>query len=99
MSHISKSLGSQVTRKSGARPAAISSMSRGADLLCVAAFLAFLFLVRTASAQLYAGSIAGTVTDPSGAMVASAQVVATDSDKGFTYAGTTDRSGRYVVRS
>jgi hypothetical protein len=70
-----------------------------AHLLFAATLLALLFLTSTASAQLYTGSIAGTVTDPSGAVVSSAQVVATDADKGFTYNGATDSSGRYVLRS
>ena len=56
-------------------------------------------LVGAAHAQLYSGSISGTVTDPTGAVVVGAHVMATDRDKGFTYPGTTDSSGRYVLRS
>ena len=67
-------------------------------LLSAAVFLSFLCLVSLANAQLYAGSIAGTVTDSSGAVVPLASAVATDTDKGFTYKGTTDSSGRYVLR-
>src|SRR5580704_16973563 len=52
-----------------------------------------------ASAQLYAGSIGGAVTDPSGAVVPGAHVVATDVDKGFAFRGTTDGTGRYLLRS
>ena len=52
-----------------------------------------------ASAQLYTGSIAGTVTDPSGAVVPGAHVVATDVDKGFKFPGTTDGAGHYLLRS
>jgi hypothetical protein len=55
--------------------------------------------VLRASAQLYTGSIAGTVTDPSGAVIASAHVTATDMDKGFKFPGTTDNAGRYLLRS
>jgi len=55
--------------------------------------------VLPASAQLYAGSIAGTVTDPSGAVVPSARVTATDMDKGFKFPGTTDNAGRYLLRN
>jgi len=49
--------------------------------------------------QLYDGSIAGTVTDPSGAVIPGAKVVATDVDKGFAFPGTTDKSGHYLVRN
>jgi carboxypeptidase family protein/TonB-dependent receptor-like protein len=55
--------------------------------------------VLPASAQLYTGSIAGTVTDPSGAVIVSAHVTATDLDKGFKFPGTTDNAGRYVLRN
>lgn len=53
----------------------------------------------SASAQLYTGSIAGTVTDPSGALVPTAHVIATDVDKGFAFPGTTDAAGHYLLRS
>jgi hypothetical protein len=52
-----------------------------------------------ATAQLYTGSIAGTVIDSSGAVVPGAHVVATDVDKGFAYPGTTDKSGHYLLRN
>src|ERR1700730_3174574 len=55
--------------------------------------------VLPASAQLYTGSMGGTVTDPSGAVIASAHVTATDMDKGFKFPGTTDNAGRYLLRS
>jgi hypothetical protein len=61
--------------------------------------LVLLFCVLPASAQLYAGSIAGTVSDPSGALISGAKVTATDADKGFTYTGASDSSGRYVLRN
>jgi hypothetical protein len=51
-----------------------------------------------ATAQLYTGSIAGTITDPSGAVISDAQVKAVDQEKGFAFTGKTDSSGRYVVR-
>jgi hypothetical protein len=52
-----------------------------------------------ASAQLYTGSIAGTVTDPSGAVISDAQVKAVDQEKGFTFTAKSDASGRYIIRS
>lgn len=57
-----------------------------------------LLLGSQASGQLYTGSIAGTVTDPSGAVVPGAKVKAVDQDKGFSFPATTDSGGRYVVR-
>jgi hypothetical protein len=75
-----------------------TSVRSSATGLCITIVLSFL-LILPASAQLYTGSIAGTVTDPSGAVVPEAQVTATDVDKGFTYTGKTDTSGRYVLRS
>src|SRR5215472_438090 len=57
-----------------------------------------LLLTCQTRAQLYTGSIAGTVTDPSGAVVAGVQVKATDEAKGFNFTATTDSAGRYVIR-
>ena len=65
-------------------------------LVLCAALICF---VLPATAQLYTGSIAGTVTDPSGALVPGATVVATDVAKGFTFPGKTDSSGHYLLRS
>ena len=56
-------------------------------------------LVTPAQAQVYAGSITGLVQDPSGAVVANASVVLTDTDKGLTYSTKTDAAGRYVLRA
>ena len=55
--------------------------------------------VLPASGQLYTGSISGTVTDPSGAVVVAARVTATDVDKGFKFLGNTDNAGRYLLRN
>lgn len=66
-------------------------------LACLAPVL--LLLPVPAYAQLYAGSISGNVTDPSGAVVPGAHVVATDVDKGFAFKGTTDNAGHYLLRS
>ena len=69
--------------------------------IVVTGFLATLLLLTFscfASAQLYTGSIAGTITDPSGAVISDAQVKAVDQEKGFAFTGKTDSSGRYVVR-
>ena len=55
-------------------------------------------LTATCLGQLYTGSINGTITDPSGAVVSGVQVTATDEDKGFNFTATTDSSGGYVIR-
>ncbi|HWZ98736.1 MAG TPA: TonB-dependent receptor [Candidatus Dormibacteraeota bacterium] len=54
----------------------------------------------TAQAQLYTGSVTGTVTDPSGASVPSAKVTLVDQNKGFSFTATTESAtGRFVLRS
>jgi hypothetical protein len=67
-------------------------------LTSASAMMAVLWLVSYANGQLYTGSIAGTVTDPSGAVVAGVQVKATDEGKGYAFTATTDSAGRYVIR-
>ncbi len=49
--------------------------------------------------QVYSSSLTGTVTDPSLAVVAGAQVTLTDVGKQFDYTATTDNGGRYLFRS
>src|SRR5438876_12287557 len=60
--------------------------------------LALLFVL-SAQAQVYTGSLAGVVQDPTSAVIPNASVVLTDTDKGLTYNVTTDSTGRYVLRS
>ena len=65
-------------------------------------FLFFLMMVAIPwpmNGQLYTGSISGSVTDPSGALVRGVRVIATDVDKGFTFRGTTDSAGHYLLRN
>src|SRR5262245_58698546 len=45
------------------------------------------------------GSISGTVTDPSGAIVVSAKVKVTDAATGFTREAATDSEGYYMISS
>jgi hypothetical protein len=75
----------------------LQSISKTAQHLLGAAVCALLCLP-AAHAQLYTGSIAGTVKDPSGAFLANAQVNATDAEKGFKFSATSDSAGRYVIR-
>jgi hypothetical protein len=61
----------------------------------------FTFLLSFASvswAQKDTGGIAGTVTDPSGAVVGGAKVVVTDIDRGISLTTTTSSNGEYGVR-
>src|SRR5581483_6653667 len=50
-------------------------------------------------AQVYTGSITGTVKDPSGAVVPNAAVTVTDVAKGFAYQAKSDANGIYSVRN
>jgi hypothetical protein len=67
-------------------------------LAIAGALLLLLCMPFPANAQLYTGSIAGTVTDSSGAVISGVQVKATDESKGFVFTATTDTAGRYVIR-
>jgi hypothetical protein len=66
-------------------------------------FLAALALVCWADLPAYAqttrGTITGTVSDESGAVVAGAKVTVTQIDQGLNWETTTDGSGNYVVPS
>ena len=73
-------------RRSGAR----------AWTLCV---LAAAVLAPSLFAQLYTGSVGGTVTDPSGAVVPNAKVTLTDIAKNQAQEQTTDANGNFVFRN
>lgn len=60
-------------------------------------FVILFSLVAGLWAQKDTGTIAGTVTDPSGAVVAGARVVVTDVDRGGVFSTTTNQSGEYVA--
>ena len=64
--------------------------------LCLALLLTF---AASAIAQTVTGSIRGTVTDPTGAVVQAAKVTATNSNTGVATVTTTDRSGAYNIQS
>jgi Carboxypeptidase regulatory-like domain/TonB dependent receptor len=65
----------------------------------VVLLLAALLLPVSSRAQLYSGTVTGVVTDPSGATVPGAKVTLVDENKGYSFTGTTDSAGRYLVRS
>jgi hypothetical protein len=70
---------------------------------CVAWMTLALFTVLLAAlpamAQLDTGSISGTITDPSGSVVANAKITATESTTGTTYTTVSSKAGYYVFPS
>lgn len=62
--------------------------------LCV--FVAALFAL-PGQAQVYTGSLRGTVADPAGAVIPNADETLTDIAKGFTYSAHSDHAGQFVV--
>jgi hypothetical protein len=70
--------------------------SSGARLLLLLAAAVLLPCI-PAHAQKDTGGIAGTVTDPSGAVVSGAKVSITDVDRGTTVTTTTNNQGQYVA--
>src|SRR5579875_1298084 len=61
--------------------------------------VAMLLLCLPAFSQLNLGSISGTVTDPSGAVIAGAKVTVTDVPRGVSRVLTPDSSGAYSAPS
>ncbi|MGA8767444.1 MAG: carboxypeptidase-like regulatory domain-containing protein, partial [Candidatus Acidiferrales bacterium] len=61
--------------------------------------LGVLLLCLPAFAQLNLGSIAGTVTDASGGVIAGANVTVTDVERGVSRTLTTDSAGQYSATS
>ncbi|HEY7306051.1 MAG TPA: TonB-dependent receptor [Bryobacteraceae bacterium] len=59
--------------------------------------IGFISAAATARGQAVTATINGTVTDPSGAAVASAKITATDTQRGTQYTGTTNSDGRYSI--
>jgi hypothetical protein len=67
-------------------------------LWCMAIGLIFMgYAARTASAQVLYGSIAGTLTDETGAVVPRATVSVTNTSTGLSRQATTDESGHYSI--
>ena len=63
----------------------------------------FLFLLLTVcqsalQAQLYTGTVSGTVTDPSSAAIPSAKLTLVDVEKGFSFTAAADSEGRFILR-
>ena len=62
-------------------------------------FVVALALPAVLFSQAYFGTVNGTLSDGTGAVVEGAKVVLTDQQKGFSFTTTSDRSGRYLFRS
>jgi len=67
-----------------------------AGFACVCALLLHL-VSANAAAQMNAGTILGTITDPTGAAIADAQVTVTNVGTSISQKTTTDATGNYVV--
>lgn len=77
---------------------AVKMANRSAQAAAKYAVLA-LFCTAMAWCQLYTGSVTGVVTDPSGAIVAGAEITLTDIDRATHTSAKTDAAGRYLFRS
>jgi hypothetical protein len=75
----------------------MSSPKRRFTGVLVLVFFALCPALRTAWGQKDAGSIAGVIHDPAGAVVANAKIVVADLEHGQTFQTTTDKVGEYVV--
>src|SRR6476660_2768294 len=67
-----------------------------AGLACLCGLLLH-FVSSNAAAQMNAGTILGTVTDPTGAAIADAQVTVTNAGTSISQRTTTDSTGNYLV--
>ncbi len=66
-------------------------------VLTLALYLTILAGLGSLSAQTTTGSIVGTVTDPSGAVIGAASITITNMDTNISVKATTDQAGNYVV--
>jgi Carboxypeptidase regulatory-like domain len=77
-------------------------ISKSLSRNCQRAFLPFVVAIVLSAAlfgQAYFGTVSGTLTDATGAVVEGARIVLTDQQKGFAFNTTSDSSGRYLFRS
>jgi hypothetical protein len=65
--------------------------------LCSSIFLSSILLSHSANAQAVFGSIVGTVTDPTGAVIPNATITVTDTSKGVSQTVTNNASGNFEV--
>ncbi len=75
------------------------SVLRSQRFLYRVLFIVALALPVLVFAQGYFGTVSGTLTDPSGAVIQGAKVTLQDEQKGYKFAATSDRDGRYLFAS
>lgn len=64
----------------------------------VAVLLTLVILLSPANAQLYAGSVSGTVSDSTGAVIRGAKLTLVDAQRGYEFTASTDEAGRYLFQ-
>src|SRR5512145_1778525 len=74
------------------------AISKGLSLVCSLAVVACL-MPRPVAAQAVTGTLLGTVTDTTGAVLPGATVTVTNTDTGYSRTVTADASGEYAVPS
>jgi len=87
-----------IHRMSDVSPRYSKSAQASSWLLAGLVAMAFLFGGNFAQAQQITGAIAGTVTDPAGAVVPNAPIQATNTGTGFSRTATSDSSGAYLIQ-
>ena len=60
-------------------------------------FFAIVFACACATAQQITGSIRGSISDPSGAVVQNANVTARNTETGFSRSATSDNGGNFLL--
>jgi hypothetical protein len=75
----------------------MDKQNRSSYFRCILAVLALVVLSATAWAQFEKGSISGTVTDSTGAVINQAQVTLTSAQTGAVRTATTDDRGAYTI--
>ena len=68
-------------------------------LLFGLAFILLLAFPALLLSQAYFGTVAGLVTDPSGAVVPGVKMTLTDVEKGYTFTATTNKEGQFILPS
>jgi hypothetical protein len=81
------------------RGARLTRILYGVKTSAVFVLLVLFGLAAPALGQLYAGSVTGVVSDPTGALIPDADVTLLDAEKGFTFTAETDMKGRYLFRA
>src|SRR6266852_1706222 len=74
-------------------------MANNKQIALPTAFGAFLFILQTVVWAATTGTISGTLTDPSGAVIPSATVIVTNTAQGVMNKTTTDAKGIYTFPS